>query len=65
MALNFQNIFMRFSSYCKEIELRAIQGKPSKVIISNSMKKLLKKGQCGVVAQLFSLDVQKSISSTP
>jgi hypothetical protein len=44
MALNFQNIFMRFSLDGKEIELRGIQGKPSKVIISNSVTKLLKKG---------------------
>jgi hypothetical protein len=33
MALNFQDLFMRFSSEGKEIELRGIQGKPSKVII--------------------------------
>jgi hypothetical protein len=37
MCLNFQYIFMRFSSNGKEIELRGIQGKPSKVIRSNSM----------------------------
>jgi hypothetical protein len=39
MALNFQELFMRFSLKGKEIELRGIQGKPSKVIISNNMKK--------------------------
>jgi hypothetical protein len=44
MALNFQDIFMIFSSYEKEIELRGIQGKPYKVISSNNMTKLLKKG---------------------
>jgi hypothetical protein len=43
MALNFQELFMRFSSEGKEIELRGIQGKPSKVISSNNMTKLLKK----------------------
>jgi hypothetical protein len=65
MALNFQDLFMRFSSEGKEIELRGIQGKPSKVISSNNMKKLLKKGHHGVIAQLSSIDVQTSISSAP
>jgi hypothetical protein len=65
MAFNFQDIFMRFSSEGKEIELIDIQGKPSKVTSSNSMAKLLKKGNCGVIAQLCSLDVQTYISSTP
>jgi hypothetical protein len=50
MTLNFQDIFMRFSSEGKETELRGIQGKPSKVIISNNMTKLLKKGHHGVIA---------------
>ena len=45
--------------------MRGIQGKPSKVISSNNMKKLLKKGHHAVVAQLCSLDVQTSISSAP
>ena len=57
MALYFQYVFMRFSSEEKEIKLRGIQGKPSKVISSNSMKKLLKKGHHGVIAQLCSLYV--------
>jgi hypothetical protein len=35
MALNFQYLFMIFSLEGKEIELRGIQGKPSKVISSN------------------------------
>jgi len=43
MALNFHEIFMRFSSDDKEIELRGIQGIPPKVIISNSITKLLKR----------------------
>jgi hypothetical protein len=37
MALNFQYLFMAFSLEGKEIELRGIQGKPYKVISSNSM----------------------------
>jgi hypothetical protein len=65
MALNFQDLFMNFSSDGKEIELRGIQGKPSKVISSNSMEKLLKKGHQGVIAQLFSLYVQTSIAPAP
>jgi hypothetical protein len=65
VAFDFQNISMRFSSNGKEIELRGIQGKPSKVISSNSMEKLLKKGHQGVIEQLCSLDVQTSIAPTP
>jgi hypothetical protein len=60
MAFNFQELFVKFSLEGKEIELRGITGKPSKVIISNGMTKLLKKGHQGVIAQLFSLDVQTS-----
>jgi hypothetical protein len=43
MALDFQYIFMSFSLEDKEIELKGIQGKLSKVISSKNMKKLLKK----------------------
>jgi hypothetical protein len=57
----FHEIFLRR----KGIELRSIQGKPSKVISFNSMTKLLKKGHHGVIPQLCSLDVQTYISSTP
>jgi hypothetical protein len=64
VALNFREIFMRFSLDGKEIELTSIQGKPSKLLISNSMAKLLKNGHDGVIAQFFSLDVQTYISST-
>jgi hypothetical protein len=65
MAFNFQYLFMKFFSDDKEIELRGIQGKNSKVISSNSMTKLFKKGHWGVIAQLCSLDGQTSISPTP
>ena len=44
MAFIFQEDFMTFSLEGKEIEFRGITGKPSKVIIYNGMKKLLKKG---------------------
>jgi hypothetical protein len=56
MALNFQDIFMIFSSKGNEIEFRGIQGKLSKVIISNSMTKVLKKGHHGVIVLLGYLD---------
>jgi hypothetical protein len=65
VAFNFQELFMKFSLEGKEIEIRGITGKPSKVIISNGMKKLLKKGHQGVIAQLCSLDVQTSKPSIP
>jgi hypothetical protein len=65
MAFNFQELFMKFSFEGKEIELRGIIGKPSKVINSNGMKKTLKKGHQGIIAQLCSLDVQKSKTSIP
>lgn len=58
LTLNFNDIFMGFSSQGKEIELRGIQGKQFKVISPNNMKKLLKKGHHGVIAQLCSIDVQ-------
>ena len=57
MAFNFQELFMKFSLEGKEIELRGIKGKPGKVISSNGMTKLLKKGNQGVISQLCSLDV--------
>ena len=65
MDFNFQELFMKFSLEGKEIELRGITGKLSKVIMSNGMTKLLKNGNQGVIAQLCSLDVQKSKPYTP
>jgi hypothetical protein len=65
MAFNFQELFMKFSLEGKEIELRGITGKPGKVIISNGMTKLLKKGHQGIIAQLCSLDVKTSKPSIP
>jgi hypothetical protein len=60
MAFNFQELFMKFSLEGKEIALRGITGKPGKVISSNGMTKLLKKGHQGGITQLCSLDVQTS-----
>jgi len=59
-VFNFQEHLLRFSSEDKETELKGIQGKLSKVISSNNMTKLLKKGNHGVIAQLCSLYVQTS-----
>ena len=44
VAFNFQELFMKVSLEGKEIELRGITGKHGKMISSNDMKKLLKKG---------------------
>jgi hypothetical protein len=60
MDFNFQELFMKVSLEGKEIELKGITGKPSKVISSNGMTKLLKRGHHGVIVQLCSLDVQTS-----
>jgi hypothetical protein len=60
MDFNFQELFMKFSLEGKEIDLRGITWKPSKVIISNDMTKLLKKGHHGVIVQLYLPDVQTS-----
>jgi hypothetical protein len=50
VALNFLYLFMRVSLEGKEIYLIGIQGKTSKMISSNSMKKILKKGHHGVIS---------------
>jgi hypothetical protein len=52
MDFNFQELFMKFSLKGKEIYLRGITRKTSKVISSNGMKKLLKNGHKGVIIQL-------------
>jgi hypothetical protein len=62
---NFQELLMKFSLEGREIELRGITRKPGKVISSNGMKKLLKKGHQGVISQLCSLDVQTYKPSIP
>jgi hypothetical protein len=58
VALNFQEIFTILFSKGREIELRGVKGIPLKVIISNIMTQLLKKGHHGVLGQLCSLDFQ-------
>ena len=57
---NFQELFMKFSLEGKEIELRGITRKPSRVISFNGMTKLLKKRHQGVIVQLCSLYVHTS-----
>jgi hypothetical protein len=56
---------MKFPLEGKEFELRGITWKPSKVISSNGMKKLLKKGHQGLIVQLCSLCVQNSKTYIP
>jgi hypothetical protein len=51
---------MKFSLEGKKFELKGIIGKPSKVVSSNGMNTLLKKGNQGVIVQLCSLYVQPS-----
>eukprot|EP00253_Pinus_taeda_P014160 PITA_14160 len=63
IAFNFQEIFFKFFWEGKEVELRGIASKMSKIISSHSMKKLLKKEQRGVIAQLCSLEVPTSKAS--
>jgi hypothetical protein len=65
MDFNFQELLMKFSLEGKKIELRGIIGKPNKVISSNGIKILLKKGHHGVIIQLFSLYVKTSKPSIP
>ena len=62
VAFNFQELFLNFFLEGKEIELWGITGKLGKIISSNVMKKLLKKEQWGVIAQLCSLEVPTSKS---
>ena len=50
IAFNFQELFMKFSSEGKEVELRGIAGKPRRIISSYGMTKLLKKEQRGIIA---------------
>jgi hypothetical protein len=53
VAFNFQEFFIKLSWEGKGFELRGITGKPSKVIGSNGMTKLLKKGHQGIIAIMF------------
>jgi len=45
IAFNFQELFLKFFWEGKEVELMGIEGKPRKIINSNSMTKLLNKEQ--------------------
>ena len=60
VAFNFLELFMKFSLDGKEFELRGITGKPSKLISSHGMTKLLKKGHHNVIVQLCSVEVHTS-----
>ena len=59
---SFQELFLKFFSEGKEIELWGIAGKPGKIISSNFMIKLMKKEQRGIISQLCSLEVPTSKS---
>ena len=63
IAFNFQELFLKFFSEGKEVELWGITGKPGNIINSNVMTKFLKKEQRGIIVQLCSLEVQTSKSS--
>ena len=65
MAFNFHEFFMKFSLEGKEFELGGITGKHIKLLRSNGMKKLSKKGHQDVIVKLCSLDVQTSKLSIP
>jgi len=54
---------MKFSSEGKEVELRGIEGKLTKIISSNGMTNIRKKEQRGIIAQLCSLEVPTLKSS--
>ena len=43
IAFNFQELFLKFFSEGKEVELMGVAGKLGKIISSNGMTKLLKK----------------------
>ena len=45
VAFNFHELFLKFFSEGKEVELQGISGKPGKIINSNFMTKLVKKSQ--------------------
>eukprot|EP00253_Pinus_taeda_P032873 PITA_32873 len=56
ITFNFGEVFLKFFWEGKEVELRGIEGKPGKIINSNSMTKLLNKEQQGVIEHLCSLE---------
>jgi len=62
IAFNFQELFLNFFWEGKEVELRGIEGKPGKIINSNTMKNLLNKEKRGVIAQLCLVMVPTSKS---
>ena len=62
VAFNFQELLLNFFSEGKEVELQGIAGNLGMIISSNVMKKLPKKEQQGVIAQLCSLEVPTSKS---
>ena len=64
IEMNFQELFMRFQSQGKVVELRGLKAKFPQLVSSHQMQKLLKKGANGFVAQLCSLEVSQSRALT-
>ncbi len=64
IEMNFQELFMRFQSKGKVVELRGLKAKSSQMVSSHQMQKFLKKGVDGFVAQLCSLEVSQSNALT-
>ena len=57
IKMNFQDLFMRFQSEGKTIELRGLKEKSPHIVSSHQMQTLLQKGANVFVAQLCSLEV--------
>jgi hypothetical protein len=57
IKMNFQDLFMRFQSEGKTIELRGLKEKSPHIVSSHQLQTLLQKGADGFVAQLCSLEV--------
>ena len=64
IEMNFQELFMRFQSKGKVVELRGLKAKSPQMVSSHQMQKFLKKGVDGFVAQLCSLEVSQSNTLT-
>ena len=62
--MKFQELFMRFQSKGKVVELRGLKEKSPQMVSSHQMQKFLKKVADGFVAQLCSLEVSQSNALT-
>ena len=62
--MNFQELFMRFQSKGKVVELMGLKAKSPQMVTSHQMQKFLKKGVDGFVAKLCFLEVSQSNALT-